>query len=241
MSKETYTISSATRYKEFWKNPQLFATTLLVMFLDVYEMDGVTWTPETIQMEIQNDFSTEIPDGSFDRLMTAINLLTSDSFFVSLPDFVRDCVVLSGHQATTNLLSLPDSDDIAWGVTEAMLLSPIEEEEQNPFNAEITSFIGMVLDEEGILNPPDILRIATRDQSLVDRVNFEFSEDPEMFSAINKFESEKTDHINRIIRGRMRALIGQLQSLPIKNGNTAKVAKKMLASLPGDEDLPLPI
>jgi hypothetical protein len=226
----------------YWANQQMFGASLITLFIDCYGTEGLTWDPVTVQLEIEQDSGIEIPATSFDRLLTAINLIVTNTFFTSVPDFLRACVVLSGHEVSPSNLILPDAVDLAWGITEALFISPPEDDDHNPFVPEITAYIGHVLDSEGIINPPDVLRIATRDKELSDRVNYDYSDDPEMFGAINQMESGKTDDINRVIRGRMTALIIQLQSLPIRNGKMEQVIKRMLASLPkGEEPLPLPV
>lgn len=226
--------------RHLWADPSMFATSLVALFIDEYGTEGFEWHPVTIQMELE-ELGVNVPTVNYDKLMTGIGLLTTDNFFHSLPDFVRICVVLSGHEPTSNELMLPDSAELAWGITEALLINPPDDNVGNPFGPEITGFIGMVLDNEGILNPPDILRIATRDQTLVDRVNYDFSEDTELFGAIHQEEASKTNDINHVVRGRMKGLVKQLQALPLKNGSFAQAATKMLANLPGDEDMPMPV
>jgi hypothetical protein len=229
------------KLKPFWSDPGMFATSLLTLFIDCYGTEAFNWDPVTIQMEIEDDTGADMPAVNFSRLIAAIDLHTTNNFFQSVPDFLQTCVVLSGHAIDEHHMILPDSADLAWGVTEALLISPPEESNENPFTPEITGYIGHVLDTEGILNPPDILRIATRDRELLDRVNYEYSDDPEMFGAINKMEGGKTDDINIVVRGRMMSLILQLQQLPLRNGKLEAIAAKMLQSLPKDTDpLPLP-
>lgn len=224
-----------------WADPSAYATALLVAFLDVYGMEGLQWHPYTIQIEVEADTGAEIPAVNFEKLMTAVMILTSNSFFQSTTDFVRACVVLSGHEPHSEAMILPDCSDLAWGITEALLISPPEEDDENPFSPEIVGFIGHALDTEGILNPPDVLRIATRNQELQDRVNYDYSDDPEMFGAINEMEASKTNDINHVIKGRLRGLVAQLARLPLDNGNTEAMAEKILQNLPGDSDLPLPV
>lgn len=241
----THPVVTDRRLSPFWVDEQSFATTLLVMFIEAYgtkeqELNEVlNWDPITIQMEVEQDFGVDLPIGNYERLMTAISLLTTNTFFSSPPDFTRACVVLSGHTPYRDLMILPDAADIAWGVTEGLLINPPDEKDENPFISEITAFIGQVLDSEGIINPPDILRIATRDRSLLERVNYDFSDDPEMFSAINKMEADKSDSINFVIKGRLRALLSQLSKLPLHHGNTEKVVGQLLQRMQGSEYLPL--
>jgi len=208
------------------------------MFLDTYGTEGLSWLPETIEIEVETDFDVNLSYDNYEKLMTAINLMTNNSFFVSPPDFARACVVLSGHHVADQF-DLPDAAEVAWGVTEALLINPPDKNQNKIFRDEITALIGHVLDQEGILNPPDVLRIATRDQDLVDRVNYEFSDDPEMFLAIQKIEADKSDNINRIVRRKMQAMLGQLRGLPLRNGKAESLAAKMLEQLPEDEVQPL--
>jgi hypothetical protein len=221
-------------------DPRTFGFTLLTIFLDLHGHEGLEYTPATIQMELEQEFGIDMPAGNYDRLLTAINIYTTNGFFVSTPDFVRACVVLSGHHPTPNLMQLPDSEDLAWGITEGLLIHP-PEGEKGPFMPEITAFIGEVLSSEGIINPPDVLRIAVRDQSLLSRVNYDYSEDPEMFAGIVQMENSKTDAINRLVSGRLRGLLMQLSTLPLQNGDAMTMATKMLAKMPKNEEpLPLP-
>jgi hypothetical protein len=214
----------------FWLNPDAFAFNLLTAFMDTYGAEALAWSPETIEMEIRDDFGVDISSGNYDRLMTAISVLTSNGFFTSVPTFIRDCVSLAGTVTPADSMIMPDCEELAWGITEALLISPPDEEDENPFDKEIVGFIGEALSEEGILKPPDVLRIAVNGRQLVDRVNFEFSDDPEMFAAIQSAEGAKTEAINAAVKGKTMALLRQLQSLPIRNGQTAFV-QKMLTKL----------
>lgn len=229
-------------FKQFWISPKTYAFTLISMFFDEFGTEGLQWSPVTWQMDIEELWGIDLPPQNFDKLCVAVNLLTSNSFFVSVPDFVRDCVVLSGHHYTPDLMIMPDAQDLAWGVTEGLLINPPDDDNENPFTPEITGFIGKVLDDEGILSPPDILRIATRDQSLMNRVHFDWGDDPELGGAIWSMERSKTDEITRIVKGRMKGLVNQLSRLPLQTGNAEKLVKKMMNSMSkdGHEELHLP-
>lgn len=232
----------------FWARRDLFATTLLILFLDTFgnfddekndeEAAPLDWSPETVEMEIRETTGVDIDPNSFERLMTAIAIRTTDNFFQHAGDFARACVVLSGDRVEGAELVFPDCADAAWGMTEGLLLHPPANNDSEPFSAEIAAFIGVCLDDEGILHPPDVLRIGLRSTKLADRARYEFSDDPEMFSAIYKFEDDKTSTINNTITGRTVALLHQLRELPLQNGQV-DFAEKMLARLP--QVAPLPI
>lgn len=245
----TTTFDAMNPLKPVWTDPGCFATTLFIAFIDTYVDDKhplkevLSWHPYTVQMQIEEDFGVDLPAASYGRLMAAIDLLTSNNFTTSLPDFIHTCTVLSGDYVQPGHLVLADSADCAWGLTEGMLLVPPDPQEKEPFSEEIRGYIGKVLGEEGILNPPDVLRIALRDNDLASRARYNFSDDPVMFGAINDMEKSKTDAINHLVQGRLRALFNQVAALRLKQAEGEQVkalVAKILKNLPGEEDLPLP-
>jgi hypothetical protein len=207
-----------------------YATVLLTIFVETYGTEGFTWSPETIQMELEEDFNIRLPQANTDRLLTAINLLTSDDFYRSLPDFINYCNILSGDTYDPRSFDPADSVECAWGITEGLMLSPPDDNDDEPFSEEIVAYIGKVLDDEGIINPPDVLRIAVRDTDHSQAVS-EFSDDPIMFNAIHDFETSKTEEINRVIKQHVQRMGAQLEALPLRVGETKGVVKKMLNSL----------
>lgn len=208
--------------QEAWKSRETFGCVLLTMFLDRFGTEGLTWDPATITLEIEDEFDVDLPQLSLDRLIVAIQLLTTDRFFKNLPDFISFCNVLGGDEYNPELWDPADAEEVAWGITEALLIAPPEE--NDPFTEEIRAYIGAVLDSEGIINPPDILRIALREARVSPSIE-DFSDDPEMFNAIYDLESGKTEDINQTIRLKTKLLIAQLKALSLENGKTETVAK----------------
>lgn len=217
-------------HRDVFRNQESFATTLITVFVDNYKTEGFTWSPETIEMEINDDFEIRIPRPNMDRLLTAINLITSDDFYKSLPDFINYCNILSGDTYDPRNWDPATAVEVAWGVTEGVLLSPPDDNDENPFTEEIVSYIGKVLDDEGIITAPDILRIATRENPAT-FVNAEFSDDPLMYNSIYDLEASKTDAINAAVKQGLAALSQQLSVLPLKGGSAAGAVTNMLNSL----------
>lgn len=224
--------------REVWLNEESFALTLLTLFIDTYvvpwgeskdpnETSPLEWDPETIALEIEDDFNLDLPKLVFDRLMTAIQLVGSDAFYKSCPDFVAYCNVLAGTPYGPEW-DPADALEIAWGITETLLIAPPDENDEEPFTDEILGYIGKALDEEGIMNAPDILQIALRDANLVD-IQGDFSDDPEMFNAIYDAEASKTADINQAVRTNLQILLKQLQSLPVRSGDTSRVEQMLQA------------
>lgn len=214
-----------------WASPESFATTLLMLFVDAYGTDGFQWHPETIQMEIEEDFRLKLPPANFDRLMTAINLITGDDFYKSLPDFIMYCNVLSGDTYDPRTWDPADAAEIAWGITEGLLINPPDERDDSPFTDEIVAYIGHALNAEGIMTPPDVLKIAVRDNDPEAFVAGQYSDDPLMFDSIYDLEQSKTAEINQLIVANIQRLASQLESLPIRSGSTSGAVQQMLQGL----------
>lgn len=193
-------------------------------------MEALTWDPATITLEIEDEFDVDLPQHSLDKLLVAIQILTTDKFFKSLPDFIMFCNVLDGDTYRPDMWDPADGEETAWGITEALLISPPDDDEPEPFSDEIRAYIGTVLDQEGIINPPDILRIALRHANVSTSLD-DFSDDPEMFNAIYDMEAGKTAEINQSIKDRTEILANQLAMLPLENGSAKEVAEVLQSSL----------
>lgn len=216
--------------QEAWTSPETFASVLLTAFLDAFGTEALEWDPSTIAMEIEDEFNVDLPQTSFDKLMAAIQILTTDRFYKSLPDFITFCNVLDGDEYNPSTFDPADAEEVAWGITEALLISPPDENDPEPFSDEIRAYIGAVLDREGIINPPDILRIALRVARVAPSIQ-DFSDDPQMFNAVYDLETGKTEDINRTIVLRTQLLAAQLGALNLQNGNAKQVADTLLASV----------
>lgn len=216
--------------KAMWKSPQTFASILLTVFLDRFGVEALQWDPATITLEVEEEFDVDLPQISLDKLLVAISILTSDTFYRSLPDFVMFCNVLSGDTYRPDMFDPADSSEVAWGITEGLLIAPPEDSQDGPFSDEIRAYIGAVLDQEGIINAPDVLKIALRVANVSDAAD-EFSDDPAMFNAVYEVEAGKSAEIDNIMRMKMQMLLGQLQALQLKNGSTGAVVKTLAASL----------
>lgn len=215
--------------KAVWLNGESYATVLLICFIDAYGTEGLEWDPMTIRQEIEEDFGVKVPNKVFNRLMSAINIATTDQFYTSLPEFIDLCNILSGDILDPRWFDPADPSECAWGITEALMISPPDDGDENPFSSDIVGYIAEVVKSHGIHNPPDVLKIglgADADK-IAENVAQTFSDDPEMYSAIWKVQQEKSDDIKTYVKENLRSLISQIDGLKLANGNTAGVIKKL--------------
>ena len=216
-------INPATRA---WKDKDTFASVLLTLYLDKFGTEALSWDPTTMLLEIEEEFNVDLPQLSFDKLLVAIQILTTDRFYKSLPDFVAFCNVLSGDTYRPDMWDPADAEEVSWGLTEALMIYPPDDDDEEPFTEEIRAYIGAVLDREGLINPPDILRIALREARVSPSIE-DFSDDPQMFSAIYDLEEGKRADIEQTMKERTTLLAAQLAALQLDNGATDKVVNAL--------------
>ena len=194
--------------------------------MDKFGTEALDWDPTTILLEIEEEFNVDLPQLALDKLLTAIQILTTDRFYKSLPDFIAFCNVLSGDTYRPDMWDPADAEEVSWGLTEALMIYPPDDDDQEPFTEEIRAYIGAVLDREGLINPPDILRIALREARVSPSIE-DFSDDPQMFSAIYDLEEGKRADIEQTMRERTTLLAAQLSALNLDSGSTESVVKAL--------------
>lgn len=188
-------------------------------------MDWLEWSPETLRLEIKDDFNVEVTDDGIDKIMAVIAVLTTDSFYRDLPRFIELCNVFADAEFNPMVFDPADAWEIAWAITEVSLLDPPEDPE-HAFSDEIRRYIGKMVQEAGFVNPPDVLRLAIIDEHNPDPVA-DFSDDPTMYSAFWKNQSSRSDEVRSMLRQQLTELLEQLSDLPLKEGNTQGLLEKL--------------
>lgn len=224
-------------FRNLLSSDETFGTTLLVVAIDTYGSQSIIgdedhrWSPRSLKMELEADFNVEIPKQIFDRLMAAIQVVTSDDFYKRLPVFIQLCNVLSGAEYNPQVFDKADARECAWGMTEAMLLAPPDEDDPEPYIDEIRHYLGKVIDDAGIRGePPDLLRLAIREKPQAGYSDLAET-DPDMFRA----EFEVNENVGKVIESELERLLGelfdQLSALPLKNGDTHGLLRRIQKSL----------
>lgn len=206
-------------------NPDSFATTLLIVFLDEYGTEGFGWEAQTIRQQLAHDLGCQVPEENLDKLMAAIAVLTTDSFFQSLPSFIALSAAIAGDAPSQGNLVLVDAQEAAWSMTEVLLwMYPLQEKE--PFCDEIRRYLGEILKAEGFLTAPDVLAIAVDDQFTMGDPGPDLS-DPGLGLALMDARREKNADVTDMIRSNLQELKEQLEVLPLKNGNAKQAVAKV--------------
>lgn len=212
--------------RQFLLNEETFALVLLMIVIDTYGTECTTWTPTTIKLELEQDYQVKLPSFTLDKIMAAITLLTSNFFFTDIYKFIDICNILTGDDFTPGVFNPADALEVLLGVTEAILIWPPNSDEELNFSAEIREYIRQVLDEEGIVKPFDVLSLALNDDNAA-QVDLDYADDPEMFQAIYETQQSKVSELKLVYKENLESLVQQLENLPLENGNTEEMVKRL--------------
>lgn len=220
--------------KKLWQAEDTFATCLFVMAIDTLDTEFFNWADEALRLELAETFNATIPQSSFDRLQAAVKIVTTDTFTRSEASFVDFCHILSGEIYDPALGWAPnDCMELAWGLTEGTIIwwltygEPLED-----FSLAIRHYIGHVLELEGILHPPDVLKIGLIDQRS-SGITDDAQTHPELAEAIHHNDQIKTQAIEETLRDRLHSLMEQLGTLPLTNARAGNFVAQLRRGMSG--------
>lgn len=203
-------------FRELLEHPDTYASLLLAILVDEYDFEVLQWQPETIALEVYEDFQARPPQATIDRIMAAISIITTDQFWNDLPSFIQICNILSGDEFHPDTFNPADAEEIYWGITEAMLLDPPEVASlEEAFSDEIRYYIGEVLNHSGFVDPPGVLKIALYDAPRKDPVG-DFSGDSMMYETIYATIADKNRDLQQNLEAQKKELLSLLSRLPLK-------------------------
>jgi hypothetical protein len=221
-------LPKSTILKSFLASDETYATILFLIVMDKYGTECLEWAPETIRMEVEDDFGVKLPKQSLDKLMAAITVITTNFFYQDPVRFVELCNIFSGDDAEPNEFDPADVDEIAWGLSEAFLLWPPENSDNDydtKFSAEVLEYIRQTLIEEGFLTAPDVLNVSGLDETSF--VRDTWSSDPEMYHAIYELQEEKKIEIKQFLLDNFTDLKNQLKVVPLEDANKEELLDRL--------------
>lgn len=197
-----------TLVKQLLVSEDTFATTLLAICLDAYDVSVFEYEPETLWAELFDDFDALLPAVNKDKLQALITCYTTNTFWQSWEMFANVCNVLSGSVADFTDFDEVTAEEAIWGIYEVML----NFDEREEFSNEIRRFLGVVLKRDGVMRPPDVLSIAVSDTP--DGLA-QWSDDPEMYNALH--DKSKKDNVDllRWLKERAIALLHEMDTVPL--------------------------
>lgn len=203
----------------WWADRETFGTVLLALFIDEYSTEALDWDPETIRLQIKSDYGVELPRVNMDKLMAMITIMTTNLFQTSVEAFTQIANALNGSTADFSNWDPPTAEECAWAITEHTLNQPPKSKATfaDEYSVDVRRYIGVILEQEGILNPPDVLRIAELDETSQKNADETFADDPEMYNGFYQLGQSKAEDITNYVRGRIRLMMKQLNEVPLQN------------------------
>ena len=207
------------RVRQILQDPNVFATTCLILCIDAFGIEFFEWEPETLTIEAKNEWGIELPGATRDKIWALVTLLTTDQFERNVELFMQVCNTLSGAGVSFNSFDEVEPEEIAWALTEVETVDP---DPNRKYSGEIRRFIGLTLEQNGITKPPKVLDLAvfgtsepfTRDTDAI-------GADPALVKSYMTRQSQEAADIDQTITERLLELLHQLQGLPLQNGQTA--------------------
>ncbi len=223
------------------KDPQAFGTTMLIACTSLLEDDGnplafLDWDPETIQAELAQ--YGDVPQANFNKLMSAIRVVTTNDFQRSLPAFIEVCDALYDGRVNPAVFDPAGTLEIAWGVVEATLLWPPDDNDASEeYHPEILGYIAQTVKHEGYSVPPDgVLMLVPELKDQWSQVAESLTDDPEMLQTVRGVSQEKTDDANADTMERLTLMLEQLAKLQTAQTDAPALAQKLLSELHGRRD-----
>lgn len=201
--------------KEILTSEDTFTTILLTILMDKYGTDFMSWDPLTCTLQVQDDFQIELPLINQDKIQAGCTLFTTNLFHVSLESFSTICNTLSFVPMTPGTLLPPSIDECLWGCTEARLLEG-PDYDQEGFSHNIASYVGQLLNEEGIYKPPSVLAFTEYPADVQTNAN-NFLDDPTEFQSFWQRQRETQDKLEELTKIKLQELLQQLKELPLKD------------------------
>lgn len=135
--------------------PGTMATVSHAIALHFFGSEIYTWEPETLAIELADELDIQIDEDNLDRLHAIIAVVSSDSFANDWAAFTAVCSALSGENDPEDIAEMTVAE-FAWGVIEVKL----NDDDQYLYSPDISTLVGVVLDQEGFTTPPEQLSFA---------------------------------------------------------------------------------
>lgn len=217
--------------RELYYSGEAFGSALLTAAVDDFGTEMLEWEPETLQMEIKRLHGEDVPRGSLDRLEAARGLLTSNIFYKDPVSFSTGCRALNFRRMVPGSMTPADLHDVMWGITEADLLLGGTDGGDTVFSQPVARYVGVLLDRQGILDPPAILRFArTRD---IGPANQALADMPELGEVFEAGQAEDRADLEEPAAAKLTMLLLQVGSLKLGGsdlGNYRKIVEDILTT-----------
>jgi len=217
--------------KDVFTNPEIKATTALAFLIDAYGTECLSWDPATLLMQVEEDYAIKASSRNMDRVNAGCALLLNNLFHVSIEAFSTICSTLGQGGAITSTFVPAGLEDVVWGITEAALLQGDDFREQT-FVPDIRLYVGYLLDQDGIYEPPAALAFAEYPSPDASRNTDAFLDDDIAYQQYWQSQQGMKEALESVRTQGLVELFQQLEALPLEDKNTEFITS-ILTSIRG--------
>lgn len=221
--------------RELLQSGSAFSITWWTLLLDWYmdreeDLKGVQWdwSPETLEYEISREFEVKMNPRIMGRILAGRDIRTSNSFYRRPWFFIHDCLGLwSGQFEPNRYINIDDPAVIAWGLVESLMLNEPDSPDE-VFSPEVRGFVSKVLSDAGLIATPKAISSVMPGVYTPSWDGFS-DQDPSMFEMETGAKQADVDSIDEEVAERFQAVVKQIQSLPLRHGDTKGMAQMRLS------------
>jgi hypothetical protein len=211
-------------------SPNLLASSMLLSFVDLFGLaplcgtEEERWDPRTVEMELESVCGMVAPQ-NIDKLMAAAEVLSTNDFERSLPDFIRICNVLA-DSPTDGTFDPAEAHEIAW----ALIETQIWRDETIPFTPEIVGYIQKMLLDAGFTSVPEPFGRALTNTDFAWQQTEQDFDDADLYELSQSVESERQQELQLYLSRRLSRLFQELNALPL-SARDPQWQEKIIAQL----------
>jgi len=214
------------RLEDWLADETTYTTVIMAILWDRYGEEFLQWDPITVSLQLRDDFHFEPKEWLMDRINAGSVLMLTDQFHQALESFSAICNTLNFGAISSEMLVPADLDDVFWGVVEARLLEG-PEAAKSDFSGEIAAYVGTLLSEAGVSEPPPQLRFAKLpDQEASNQQDGLATADESFFKVWWEKQQEGRTEFESSGMKRLQELFAQLQQVPFEHKNRVWLSKQ---------------
>lgn len=207
-----------SKFGKLLEEPKASATALLVMLIDTFGIELIGWEPETLRMEIEDEWKVKPKQVNMDKINCLVNFLASNTFYKNIDVFMHTCTVLNDSPADFSQFDPPDVYEMCWAIVELSLLNPPEGPEDE-FNPEIITYMQLKLEEEGFHRVPKTLSKIVSMPETPHSINDTLDDEAIDSKAWWDKQQEKLSNIDAYVCEKLFSLLSQIVSLPLTSAD----------------------
>ena len=190
-------------FKSLLESPETLGTTLHAMLLEQYGPEVYTWEPETVTLEIIDDFGVEMPSGAFNRWGAIQTVMTTNEFFRRVDAFMAVCNALNTGEPFFTTFDPVTTEEITWALIEVSL-----NRDMVPLSRAVKGFIRESLALEGYneANMPEIIKTAL---NLTEEEGTSIKK-----TLVDAYRTDNNDILDEFVDEQVGILAYQLEQLP---------------------------